>query len=89
VRFDDLQGIFDRYDTKQNVVELSDETGHFDDRELFENQYYEVMAKFNELLHPVVHPPPSRHSCQHISTILQDHTRLAHTLTTNHCIANL
>jgi len=48
VRFDDLQGIFDRYDTAKNELELSDDTDHFGDRELFENQYYEVKAKFSE-----------------------------------------
>jgi len=37
VRFDDLQGIFDRYDTAQNELELSDDTDYFGDRELFEN----------------------------------------------------
>ena len=51
--FYDLQGIFDRYDTAQNEVELSDDTDHFVDRELFENHYYEVKAKFSELLYPV------------------------------------
>ena len=29
VRFDDLEGIFDRYDTAQNELELSDATDHF------------------------------------------------------------
>ena len=38
MRFDDLQGIFDRYDTAQNEQELFDDTDHFGDRELFENQ---------------------------------------------------
>jgi len=37
VRFDGLQGIFDRYDTAQNELELFDDTDHFGDRELFEN----------------------------------------------------
>jgi len=41
VRSDNLQGIFDRYDTAQNELELLDDTDHFGDRELFENQYYE------------------------------------------------
>ena len=31
--FYDLQGIFDRYDTAQNELELSDDTDHFGDRE--------------------------------------------------------
>jgi len=62
VRFDDLQGIFDRYDTAQNELELSDDTDHFGDREIFENQYYEVKAKFSELLHPAINKPRSRNS---------------------------
>ena len=42
-------------------MELSDDTDHTSDRELFENQYYQVEAKFSEILRPVVDPPPSRH----------------------------
>ena len=61
VMFVDLQGIFDTYDTAQNELELSDDTDHFGNGELFENEYYEVRAKFNELLHFVM-DPPSRHS---------------------------
>jgi len=67
VRFDDLQSIFNRYDTAQNELELSDDMDHFADRELFEIQYYEVKAKFNELLHPVVEQPFSRRSAPHSS----------------------
>jgi len=72
VRFDDLQGIFNRYDTTQNEFEISDDTDHFGDRGLLENQYYQVKAKLNELLHPVVDPPLSRHSSPHSS--LSGHT---------------
>jgi len=43
VRFDELQGNFNRYDTAQNELELLDDTDHFGDRELFENQYHEVL----------------------------------------------
>ena len=45
VRFDDLPGIFNRYDTAQNELELLDDTDHSGDRELFETQYYEVKGK--------------------------------------------
>jgi len=38
VMFDDLQGIFDRYDTTQNELELFDVTDHLGGRELFENR---------------------------------------------------
>ena len=60
VRFDDLQDIFNRYDTAQNELELLYDTDHVADRELFESQYYEFKAKFKELLHPVVEKPLSR-----------------------------
>jgi len=62
VRFNKLQDIFNRYDTAQSELELPDDTDHTSDREDFENQYYKVEAKFNEILHPVVEPPRSRHS---------------------------
>jgi len=62
VRFDDLQGIFNRYDTAQNELELLDDMDHFAVREIFETQYYEFKAEFNELLHPVVEQPLSRRS---------------------------
>jgi len=57
VRFNKLPDIFCRYDTAQSELELSDDVDHSDDREQFENQYYQVEAKFNELLHSVVDPP--------------------------------
>jgi len=61
IRFE-LPNIFNKFDTVQDELELSDDTDHSGDRESFETQYYEVKAKFNELLHPVVDPPLSRHS---------------------------
>jgi hypothetical protein len=36
VRFNKLPDIFSRYDTAQSELELSDDTDHFGDRELFE-----------------------------------------------------
>ena len=62
MRFDDLQGICDNFDTAQIELELSNNTDHTGDREAFERQYYEVKAKFSEVLHPVVELPRSRHS---------------------------
>jgi hypothetical protein len=62
VRFDELPNIFNKFDTVQDELELSDDTDHSGDRESFERQYFEVKAKFNELLYPVVDPPVSRHS---------------------------
>jgi len=57
VRFNKLPGIFNRYDIAQSELEISDDTDHNGDRELFENQYYQVKNKFSELLHPVMDPP--------------------------------
>jgi hypothetical protein len=54
VRYSKLVDIFNRYDIAQSELEISDDADHISDRELFENQYYQVEAKFNELLHPVV-----------------------------------
>jgi hypothetical protein len=62
VRFDELPTIFNNYDTAQNELELLYDTDHSGDRELFETQYYKIKANFNELLHPVVNRPSSRHS---------------------------
>ena len=53
VRCDDLQSLFDKYDIPQCELELGDDSDHFADREMFENKYYKVKAKFNKLLHPV------------------------------------
>jgi len=54
VRFNKFADIFNRYDIAQSDLEISIDTDHTSDRELFENQYYEVEASFNELLHPVL-----------------------------------
>jgi len=62
VKFNKLPDIFNRYDIAQSELELSDDADYTADKEEFENQYYQVEAKFNELLHPVVEPPLSRHS---------------------------
>ena len=52
VRFNKLPEIFNRYDTAQSELELSDDR-QFRWWELFETQYYQVEAKFSEL-HPVI-----------------------------------
>jgi len=74
VRFNKLSDIFCRYDTAQSELELSDDVDHSDDREQFEIQYYQVEARFNELLHPVVDSPQSSHSSSQSSS--SRHTRL-------------
>ena len=48
VRCNKLPNIFNRYDIAQSELEFSDDTDHTGDREQFENQYYQVEAKFNE-----------------------------------------
>jgi len=62
VRFDELPKIYNKFETAQSELELSDNNDYSVDRQQFEDQYFEVKAKFNELLHPVVEPPRSRHS---------------------------
>ena len=53
-RFDELPNIFNKFETAQSELELSDDNDHSVDRQQFEDQYYETKAKFTELLHPVV-----------------------------------
>jgi hypothetical protein len=67
VRLNKLPDIFNRYDVAQSELELSDDMEQFNDREVFEVQYYQVEARFNELLHPVVEPPRSTHSSSRTS----------------------
>jgi len=62
VRFDELPNIYNKFETSQSELDLSDDTDYSVDRQQFEDQYFEVKAKFNELLHPVVDLSPSRHS---------------------------
>ena len=45
VRFNKLPGIFNRYDTAQSELQLTDDTDHCGDRELFENKYYQIKTK--------------------------------------------
>jgi hypothetical protein len=62
VRFEELPRIFNKFDTAQDELELGDDMDHSSDREAFERQYFEIKARFNELLHPAVESPVSRHS---------------------------
>jgi hypothetical protein len=57
VRFNKLPDIFNRSDIAQGELELSDDTHHSGDTESIEDQYYQVEAKCNELLHPLVELP--------------------------------
>jgi len=62
VRFDELPNILNKFEGLQRELELSDDADYSGDRQQFQDQYFEVKAKFNELLYPVVDPPRSRHS---------------------------
>jgi hypothetical protein len=75
VRFEELPNIFNKFEAAQSELELSDDTDHSVDRQ-FEEQYFEVKAKFNELLHPVVDPPLSRRSssCSSLSGHNNNHS---------------
>ena len=72
IRFDELPNIFNKFETAQSELELSDDTDHSVVRQQFEDQYFEIKEKFNELLHPVVERPTSRHSSPHSS--LSEHS---------------
>jgi hypothetical protein len=73
VRFNKLSDIFSRYDTAQCELELSDGVDHSADREHFETQYYQVEARFHELLYPVGEPPRSKHSSHSSSSSRHSH----------------
>jgi len=62
VRFDELPNLYNKFETAQCELELSDDTDYSLYRQQFEDQYFRVKAKFNEVLYPVVEPPRSRHS---------------------------
>jgi hypothetical protein len=62
VRYDELQSIFNKFETTQNELECSYNTDHPIDRRQFDDQYYYVKVRFNEFLHFILNPPHSRHS---------------------------
>ena len=51
-----------KFEAAQSELELTEDIDHSVDRQQFEEQYFEVKVKFNELLHPMVDPLLSRHS---------------------------
>jgi hypothetical protein len=55
VRYNEITTIYNKYDNAQNELEISDDD-HSMDRELFENQYYEIKVRLHELLHPIESP---------------------------------
>jgi hypothetical protein len=51
VRLNKLPTIFNKFETVQDKLESTDDFDHSEDRASFENQYFEVEAKFHELLY--------------------------------------
>ena len=83
-KVNEIQVIFDRYDTAQNELQLSNDTDHFGDRELCENQYYEVKAKFSDLLHPMIDTQRSRNTSLRSSrSSHSNHSTRSHTNSTH------
>jgi len=52
VRYEELPNILCKFETAQNELEITDENDYSLDRESFEQQYFQVKAKFIELSHP-------------------------------------
>jgi hypothetical protein len=48
LRFDKMPNIFNKFEGAQSELELSDDADHSGEREVFENQYFRVKAKFNK-----------------------------------------
>ena len=74
VRFEEHSNIY-KFETAQSELELFDKVDHPVDRQQFEDNFFAVKAKFNELLHPVPSPSLSRHSSSHSSS---RHTHVSH-----------
>jgi hypothetical protein len=65
VRYDEMPNIFNKFEAAQGELELSDNFDHSADRESFEEQYFELKAKFMELLYPpnlITAPGDSNHA---------------------------
>jgi len=73
VRFEKLSNIYNKFETAQSELELFDDVDHSADRQQFEDQYFAVKEKFNELLHIALGPPLSRHSSSHSSSSRHTH----------------
>jgi len=83
VRFDEMPNIYNNFETVQSELELSDDTDYSVDRQKFEDQYCEVKAKFNEILHPVMDPPSRRSSPRSSLSGHSNHTPRSHTSSTH------
>jgi hypothetical protein len=64
VRFEELPHIFNKFDLAQSELELNSDTDFSSDRQQFEDQYFDLKAKFSELLHPVCEAPPTRNNSE-------------------------
>jgi len=62
VRFDELPKIYNKCEAANSELKLSDDSDYSLDRQQFEDHYFVVQARFNELLHPVVEQLLSRHN---------------------------
>jgi len=62
VRYDELPKIYNKFETAQSELELSDDNDFSEERQQFEDHFFPVQARFNELLQPVVQQLPSRHN---------------------------
>ena len=76
VRFEEHSNIYNKFETAQNELELFDKVDHSVDRQQFEDNFFAVKLKSNELLHPVPTPLLSRHSSSHSSS--SRHTHVSH-----------
>jgi hypothetical protein len=53
VRLTSLPTILNKFETVQDELETTDDVDHSEDRAAFETQYFEVEAKFHELLYSI------------------------------------
>ena len=83
VRLGKLTSILNKYESAQDELECLDEADYSLDREEFENQYYQVEAKFSKLLHPVMNPPSRRSSPRSSLSGHSNHTPRSHTSSTH------
>jgi hypothetical protein len=54
-RYGELPNIFREFKAAQSELEQLDDFDHSADRESFEEQYYQVKSRFNELSYPLAH----------------------------------
>ena len=80
VRFVELPNILNKFETAQTELELSDDSDLSIDRQQFEDQYFEVKARFTELLHPVVDLP----RCQSPTGSISDQGHSVHSNSSSH-----